>query len=35
LAGLYTVDLLFYEEIEENLKEKEIIDRTGVVLWRR
>ena len=33
LAGLYTVDLLFYEEIGENLKE--IIDRTGVVLWRR
>ncbi len=32
-AGIFSVDLLFYEELSQEVKET--IDREGVVLWRR
>ena len=33
LAGLYSVDLIFYEDVDDSMRK--IIDETGVVVWKR
>ncbi len=32
-AGIFSVDVLFYEELSQEMKER--VDKEGVVLWKR